>query len=264
MMSVLGRFRRLNWLTILALVIGAPFYAALAWAVLASALVRSGDPGGWTQFFSFLALPFAFVFASLFDSVNTYVLLSVVGIALGIAALVWERRSRWARIGALLVILSIVAFPWVYRYSPPLAAAPGYELRCITQPDFPDSVVKASQVTTEQCPCQYELLGWSADGQLYYQATCGAETQAWRYIPSLNRSERISMVPADLNQATISSSQVLAMVRAAGVWPPDSEPVMRRLHVRGKGLVSPDGRWSAIVTRHVYGPEDVAVLTALP
>jgi hypothetical protein len=44
------------------------------------------------------------------------------------------------------------------------------------------------------------------------------------------------------------------------VRPADAEPGVRGLKVRVDGLASPDGRWVAVVVRHVYGPEDVILV----
>ena len=42
-----------------------------------------------------------------------------------------------------------------------------------------------------------------------------------------------------------------------------AEPGVRLILVREDGVASPDGRWVAVVVRHVYGPEDVIVLLSL-
>lgn len=54
---------------------------------------------------------------------------------------------------------------------------------------------------------------------------------------------------------------VLDLVRAPGVVNPEDEPSVRRMHVKGDGLESLNGRWVAVVSRWTYGPEDVLVLT---
>ena len=39
------------------------------------------------------------------------------------------------------------------------------------------------------------------------------------------------------------------------------EPSIRAVHVRGDGMESLSGRWVAAITKWVYGPEDVVVLS---
>ncbi|HUS69708.1 MAG TPA: hypothetical protein VM075_02890, partial [Anaerolineae bacterium] len=139
-------------------------------------------------------------------------------------------------------------------------AAPGYSMQVVTQPIFLNSIVKMSQVVTEKRPCEYTLLGWSANNQLYYQATCG-EVELWRYDPLSNRTERITTVPSDLSQAVVTDNDVLNMVRADGVRPKEYESTTRLLYIQSKGYVSPDAQWTAVVTQHTYGPEDIVVLS---
>jgi len=203
----------------------------------------------------------ALVNAVFFSHVSTYVLVSAIGLALGVAALVRGHPGWLGRLWALILVLAVVAFPWIYRYQPALGAAPGYEMQIVTQPGFFGGVVKMSQIGLEERPCQYELLGWSADHRLYYQATCGAETQSWYYDPSQDDGARqVAAVPDTLGQASISEDSALRMVRARGVWPQDLEPVTRPILLRSQGYVSPDGRWTAMITQHVYGPQDVVLL----
>ena len=49
-------------------------------------------------------------------------------------------------------------------------------------------------------------------------------------------------------------------MRAAGVRPVRHEPYTRPLLLHDAGLVSPGGRYTAIITRRIYSVHDVVVL----
>jgi hypothetical protein len=250
----------LNWLTI---AIGGVVFIPVYILAIASTLVPlTPMPSGVSGILSTLPfIPFYFVSIVFFGNATSYLLVSVASLILGIAALAWGHPGRWARISALIIILAVIAFPLWYRYTPPVSGAPGYSMQVVTQPNFFNGIVKMSQVVTEKRPCEYTLLGWSTNNHLYYQATCG-KVELWRYDPLSNRNERMMAVPDDLSQVIISESSVVNMVRADGVRPKEYESTTRPLYVQSKGYVSPDQQWVAVVTRHIYGPEDIVVLTA--
>jgi hypothetical protein len=250
-------YQFLNWLAIL---IGglafAPFYAL----ALVALLEHANLTGGFGQGLALGALlPYYLVSRYLFSSAGVYLAVTLVTLILAIGALKWGQPGRPARISALTVVVAVLAFPVLHRYTPPLNAAPDYEMRVVTQPSFVDSVVKMSHAVSERRPCEYTLLGWSEDNRLHYQAECG-DVAYWRYDPVSGRQERITAVPAGLNQTLVSEKDVLAMVRADGVRPKEYEPTTRPIYVRSQGYVSPDGQWTGVITRHLYGPEDVVVL----
>ncbi len=253
----------LNWL---ALIIGGvvviPFYIL----AIASMLVPLTPlPSGVSGILSTLPfIPFYLVNTVFFSNTTMYLLVSIASLILGIAALLWGHPGRLARLMSLVIMLLVVTFPFVYRYAPPVSAAPGYKMYVVTQPNLLEGIVKMSQVITEKRPCEYRLLGWDEDSQLYYQAMCDTEIQFWRYgITPAVRNERVSNVPADLVQIMISKQDMLEMVRADSVRPAKYESTTRPLHVQSEGYLSPNRRWVAVVTRHIYGPEDVVILTAL-
>lgn len=150
----------------------------------------------------------------------------------------------------------------VFSYQPAVVAAPGREMRWPTKPDLLGSVVKRFQATLDIRPCDLAILGWNLDGELFYQESCqGGPFQVWAYDPDQDRRPRpVAAAPANLVQETLPRSAVLERVRVPSVRPTDAEPMVRNLEVRVDGLASPDGRWVAVVARHVYGPEDVIVL----
>lgn len=171
------------------------------------------------------------------------------------------RRVVLLMIFAVTLTLLIIFAVSVLRYQPALSAAPGYEMKFVTEPNLWNNPVRVWQRITEQRPCEYQILGWSPDNQLYYKAACGTQTQVWAYAPNRLYNPAAS-VPSQLNQETVSKGQVLDMVRADGVRPIEYESRTRPLYLKSEGYVSPNGRWIAIVTQHIYGPQDIVVLTS--
>lgn len=215
------------------------------------------EPWGYISLWV-LSIPQIVVFGAL----ERYLLVSLAGIVLTLAALVWARPGRRTRVLLFLVLLAILIFPWFYRYQPAVVAAPGYAMHVPTHPGRLGSVAKHAQASTEITPCEYTLLGWRDDGTLYYQAACGgAGPQVWRFDPSkASSAQRVAQAPADLTRQRPAAS-ILEWLRAPEVYPPEEEPNARRVAVQDSGLTSPDGHWVAVVVGHLYGPQDVVVLS---
>ncbi len=249
------------WLLLVALGIGgvvfAPWYVLLAMQPLLPHSFTSVPP----PFYMILFL-FDFLRALAFSRIEIYLFVSLLGIAAVLGAWMWARPSRMMRGLLLLSLLAILAFPWLYRYQPALVAAPGYAMRLPTQPGWLEGVVKWNQVAAETRPCTYALLGWSQEAVLYYQADCkGTPLQVWAIAPDREASARpFGSAPLQL-VAERAPVTITDWVRAGGVWPPNEEPNARRVNLREGSLVSPDGRWVALIARHVYGPEDVVLVS---
>ena len=176
--------------------------------------------------------------------------------------LVKGQPSKFVRVWLLLLLCATIAFPLFFHYQPALVAAPDYRMQWVTNPGFLGGVIKAAQNSVDKTPCKYELLGWSTDNQLYYQANCSKETQLWQYSPTQESSQRAgSSPPANLDVATVSENRVLGMVRAEGVRPQTYESGTRPILLKSDGLLSPDGKWIAVVTQHIYGTQDLIILT---
>ncbi len=156
----------------------------------------------------------------------------------------------------------IIAALITLRYQPAVVAAPGHEMYWPTRPGPAASVVKNYQRFFEIRPCEYTVLGWSGKSVLFYQEACrDSQHQVWAYdLEKRDCPQQAETAPLGLTQETVPRRSILEMVRSPGVRPADAEPMVRNLEVRGDGLASPDGRWVAVVARHVYGPEDVIVL----
>jgi len=204
---------------------------------------------GWLMPLSIaLYLPFAFFAYTLFGNLYAYILATIASVTAVVTALVKGRPSKLLRVWLLLVTCAITAFPLFFRYQPALVAGPGYRMQLVTNPGFLGGIIKASQNLV--------------DNLLYYRATCGAEAQIWRYSPTQRGSHtQVSSSPASLSVSTIPKDAVLGMVRSGGVRPEAYESVTRPILLESRGVVSPDGRWTAVVTQHVYGTQDVIILT---
>lgn len=112
----------------------------------------------------------------------------------------------------------------------------------------------------ERVPCRYELEGWDAKEQLYYTATCRGTASYWRYAPATEWREQVEAIPSALIAERSDRDTVLARLRAPGVRPTRQEPSVRSLLLRDAGLVSPDGRYTAVITNHQYSVQDVMAL----
>jgi hypothetical protein len=54
------------------------------------------------------------------------------------------------------------------------------------------------------------------------------------------------------------------MVTVPGVAPQAVEPWVREVSLRSEGYVSLDGRWTALLSQHIYGPQDILIITPIP
>lgn len=190
----------------------------------------------------------------------------LLGIGVILTALLERSPRRITRILLALGLLTILAIPWLCRYQPAVVTAPGYEMRWPSQPDLLGSMVKRWQAFWEIRSCSYIIQGWSSEGVLYYEEACEDRApRVWAYNPDQDSHPRqVDVAPVDLVQKTIPRSWILERVWSPGVRPSDAEPGLRPIKVREDGVASADGRWVAGVVRHVYGPEDVIVLSSLP
>ncbi|MFB0535431.1 MAG: hypothetical protein ACETWR_10655 [Anaerolineae bacterium] len=260
----------IRWLTVLACLFALPF---LTWVLMALLYLFTGiNPNPKGVFNTLLLCLYAPVFFAslLLSHMARYLLFSVAGLVLALIALgllvAHDRGQVWRRARFYLLIIcavSILTFPWFYPYQPAVVAAPGYEMRWPTQPGLLDGVIKRAQVSMEIRLCEYTALGWGAEGVLYYEEACKDRApQVWAYNPDRDsRPRQVAIAPADLIQTTIPRSSVLEWVWSPGVRPADTEPEVRHIKVREHGVASPDNRWVAVVVRHIYGPEDLLVIS---
>lgn len=258
---VLGQPRQVwrVWVSITALIIGGLIFGPFYFFAIVQPLVPT----------TFRVVPPWLVTANLiifldnlfFSQLVIYLLASLLSIILALLALVWGNAGWITRFPLVLVLISVVAFPWFYRYHPAVVGAPGYEIRVPTQPGLLDGVSKRAQEGAEIRPCDYTLLGWLTEGVLYYEAACGKDPSLiWSFAPDKSGdAQRMPSAPQGLIRKN-SQPSVLNWVRAEGVRSMNEEPNARQVYVQEGSLASPDDRWVALVARHLYGPEDVVVV----
>jgi hypothetical protein len=188
----------------------------------------------------------------LFTYLGIYVGLSVLGLVLVLIGMAWGRPGWMGRIVLVGGLLAILALPAVYEYTPAVSVEPGYVMRVPTDPGAVAGVVKATQTGAEVRRCEYELMGWSrSEGALYGEKVCGARRLTWAYWPMSDQYERaVSTVPEDLVRQDAGD--------LVGV---DSVYSLNQV-VRQPVLASSEGWWYAFVARHIYGPEDVVVVSS--
>lgn len=195
---------------------------------------------------------------ALFTSVPIYLSLSVAGIVLGVAALVFTRPCRSGRLALLLALASILALPLVSPYRPAVTVDPAQtSIHVPTQPGPYIGVVKQTQAGLEVRRCDYKLLGWDERDTLYGEEICGERHRYWVYHPISKTSlETVVTVPPDLFGHEVDREHL----RTLGVGSSIPKDEALRIVVREPGLSSRRGGWTAFVARHLYGPEDVVVL----
>ncbi len=186
----------------------------------------------------------------LFSRLGVYLAISVVGLGVGILGL---RRPRarpvtWAL--TLLAVLSIVALPWSHRYQPAVGASAGVEVRTVNPVGPLGGVARTFQAIAELQPAEYRLLGWHAT-DLYYQEMTDTEWQTWRYEPDGDSAPTpVPGSPGPLDGERLSRLDAAERVGAS--------PAL----LAEASYLSPDGQWLAVVSKHLYGPQDVLLLKA--
>jgi len=211
----------------------------------------------------------------LLSDMARYVTISLAALILTSAALVWlavrERRRIWrrGRFYMLLVALaSVLAFPLVMRYQPAVEAVPGVEMRIVEKPGLLEGVVKQCQVGAEVRGCAYEPLGWVYEHALLYRKWCGGfyTKEGWQPGspgPPMLYDLKTGKIGASLTDRAPSYETCNP---AVCVSPALAErtyfPPLHYLPGHFKDpVVSPDGRWVAFTARHVYGPENLLVIS---
>ena len=219
---------------------------------------------------------YPFLSTSLLSDVTRYAILSLAALILALAALAWltaqERGQVWRR-GYFYVLLaaiaSVLAFPLLMRYQPVVKAAPGVELRLVERPGLIEGTVKSCQAAAEISSCQYEPLGWADAQTLVYRRWCGShydQTGGWH--PGVSQSpwayhlDTDEVLPFDgdvdaLSQETCATSKcVLPALAERGPFEQGYHP-----GEYGDAFVSSDGHWVAFTAEHIYGPEDLLVIS---
>lgn len=200
-----------------------------------------------------------FPLALVFSHSLGYLLLLVAASGLLLLAIFvgQHRRLPIALLAGFAVVLLYALAPW-YQY--PLQAAQGYQLEAVTAPGWWERGLRFNQAMAERVPCSYRLEGWNAEEQLYYTATCRGTASYCRYTPASERRQQVEAIPTTLTGQPSDRDTILAQLRAPGVRPSRQEPSVRPLLLRDAGLVSPDRRYTALITNHHYSVQDVMLL----
>jgi len=271
---VCQRKRAERWqfiLTAVAVPLAMPFLAL--W--LLSALMRlpsSTSMPGWLLG----AVAYPLLSEWLLSDMTRYVTISLAALILTSAALVWlvvrERRRIWQR-GRFYVLsvalASVPAFPFAMRYQPAVEAASSVEMHIVERPGLLEGAVKRCQVGAEGRGCVYEPLGWVDAQTLVYRKWCSGyyTEQGWQpgdpQSPQAYHLNTNEVLPFDGDLGTLSHETcspgvcVSPALAEKKYFPP--------LHYLpghfGDPVVSPDGRWVAFTARHVYGPEDLLIIS---
>jgi hypothetical protein len=168
------------------------------------------------------------------------------------------RPAKRERVLVLLGLGAVLAMPLVYTYEPAVVAhLDGGRVTVPTQSGPIAGVVKATQAGDEVRRCDYNLLGWGEQDELYGEESCGTQHRFWVYRPTSDRGlQTVSNVPTNLATEEVSREQLTALGVRSTV--PHDERL--RIVVREPGLRAREDGRVAFVARHVYGPEDVVVI----
>ena len=190
---------------------------------------------------------------------------TILGIAFFAAlSLFGTDRFTVNKLLAIMILLSIGIFAMI-PYQTAIQVTDKYRMTSPTQPSFLERGLRNLQVLGEVTPCSYRLLGWEKQS-LFYEEICNNQNEVYQFNPQTEDSLRIpdALSIENLYVRSRNHTEILDQFRADGVAPPEAELSVIELSLRGTALVSPNGEWLAIVAKHVYGPQDILVITHDP
>ncbi len=155
-------------LTRLVLVVGALLFVPLHLFALLRAAWEAGLPPAVLSVVSAPSLLLAFLLMPLFSIPGFYLQAGLAAAGLGLLALLVGRPGRRERLALILVLVAVLAGPWVFRYQPAVGPAPGYSMVVATQPGPLEGIVKQAQDYLDIVPARYTILGWDAVEVLYF------------------------------------------------------------------------------------------------
>ncbi len=249
-----------QWFLILAALAGASILIPTTLLLLGYLLLKIGS---YSPVFTVFYAPYYFLMVICADLAR-YLALNLGVIIVVFTALRWAKPGRWTTMWLVASLVAILLHPFTLgSYHPALRAQPERRMIVPTQPAlFVASAVKQAQVATEARPCTYHLVGWALDGRFYYESACGEIRIVWSIDPADEvRPARTRVIPMELAGRAAQPEESLAYMQAPGVRPADLEPVTRSIYlVEGEVMQSRDGRWLALVSQHLYGPQDVLLI----
>jgi len=261
-----------RWLILPAFLFTLPFLVAIP-LIITFKLLAKFHPEAPLYLIAALDMPLFFITWLLSDSTR-YLAITLAALLPALAALVGliarERGQVWRRGRFYLLTLflaAILAFPLLMRYQPPVKAAPGVEMRVVEQPGLLDGAVKSCKAGAEVPGCQYEPLGWADAKTLVYRKWCDGHYAGTTWQPG-SPGEPL-LYDLDTGQVGVSLLDSAPFretcTHSACVLPALAKrKSFEQGYYPGKygdALVSPDGRWVAFTARHIYGPEDLLVVS---
>ncbi len=261
-------------LTAVAVPLAMPFLAFWPLSLLARLSHRLFPYISSTLWWFFGVEIYPFLSTLLLSDMTRYVILSLAALILTLAALTWliarEHGQVWRRKRFYLLataLAAILAFPLLMRYQPAVEAAPGVELRVVDRPGLLAGAVKSCQAAAEVRGCQYEPLGWADAQTLVYRQWCEGfyDMDGWHPgspdAPQTYHLDTDTVTPFEGDTDTLSKE---TCSRSTCVIPWLAETYPGGGYFSGQYetvLISPDGRWIAFTAEHVYGPEDLVVIS---
>jgi hypothetical protein len=191
--------------------------------------------------------------------------LAVAAYAAFIIVLACLARRTWAKLvlGGVLVLAGIRVFA-IFQYQPGRSPAPGVQRLWLTQPNVFESALLASQDFMDISPRKYQLLGWTADGSLFFREMYRSSNPAvLAFMPGVDRAPRqVNAVPTKFVAAACSPGPLRTLVTIPMGYGHDGERFDLLYLYTKATLPGPDCRSVAVVSEAVYGPQDVLIFRA--
>lgn len=237
----------------------------------------------WLPAISFTLRPVApidaycFLSARILSDMTRSAIISLSALALTAAALVWlvvrERGEAWRRgrfYVLLVALISVSAFPFVMRYQPVVRPAADARMHVVEKPALLAGAVKSCQAAAEVQTYIYEPLGWADAETLVYRKWFGGHyDQEGTWQPGEAESPKAYRL--DTQSVSSFDGSVEALWRETCPPAVCVRPALapRERHEQGyhpgqydEAVISPDGHWVAFTAEHIYGPEDLLVISS--
>ena len=207
-----------------------------------------------------VGLPTIFAFLIANNSALYYSILAVV-ILFSLLSLFNTNHITVNKTLAVIILIAITVFMFI-PYQTAVQPAEGYSITSPTRPRFLGHSLRNLQVLGEVTPCSYQLLGWK-EQNLFYEEICSAKSSMYQFNPQTEQTIRVNDIAAIENVyiSPTAHTEILAQFQTKGIKPYEAELATIELSVRGTALLSPNNEWLATLARHVYGPEDILVVT---
>ena len=194
-------------------------------------------------------------FSALLSLPISYAVIVWGTIGLLAASLIFGRISPSRKLFHITAIITLSAIS-ILAPSTPIKPSADYTMQVPTQPPLLIRGVRLAQDFSETKACRYEIIGWDDAQQLYYKSSCGK--QFWM-TDTNGKTQKLASIPALPDQNKVKHTEILdtALDRTNHSARFDTA----ELAIRGTGFYSLDGQHIAITARHIYGPEDVVILS---